>query len=682
LEEGQLHPRDLSAVVYYDNTSMTLERLLHTQAALGSDGEESWLRVMPSWTVSRLRLPSLIRRELSYDGLLLQEEHHRSHAASAFFPSPFDDAAILTVDGVGEWATGAIGVGSGGTIRLLQQMDFPNSLGLLYSAFTQFTGFKVNSGEYKMMGLAPYGEPRYVQAILEHLVDLKEDGSVELNLDYFGFLRRPSMTNQRFAELFGGPARKPDGWITQREMDLARSVQVVLEESILRMGRHAHRLTGAKRLCMAGGVALNCVANGRLLREGPFEELWIQPAAGDAGGALGAALDAYHTYFGSARNRSACARTIQGGSFLGPAFSDGEIQAFLRTHGYPHRMLGQEERAEESARQLAAGKVVGHFAGRMEFGPRALGARSILGDARNPDMQAKLNLKIKYRESFRPFAPSVLAEQAADYFELRCESPYMLLVAAVRKERRSFVNRLLGDDLTKVVRQRRSDIPAVTHIDYSARVQTIARLDHAPYYDLIRRFHQLTGCGVIVNTSFNVRGEPIVCSPYDAYRCFMRTDMDVLLLGNAMLVKEEQPPWPEAKGHVEREQDGEGMGSPAPALLAELRRLYRREFLPVAARLRQQGQVRVELDLRRRPTTWSDHRFPEAKSEIFVVPTAWDCTAPKSVAAAAAITRFWVPGAATEAFRDVLIGLLELGRRFPENSVPEERVSDSVYVLY
>jgi carbamoyltransferase len=682
LEEGGLHPRDLAAVVYYDNTPMTMERLLHTQAALAPEGLETWLQVMPSWAISRLRLPRQIRRDLRYDGLLLQEEHHRSHAASAFYPSPFDEAAILTVDGVGEWATATIGIGSGADIRLLRQMEFPHSLGLLYSAFTQFTGFKVNSGEYKMMGLAPYGEPRYVQTILDHLVDLKPDGSVELNLEYFGFLGRPTMTNERFAELFGGPARKPDGWITQREMDLARSVQAVTEESILRMGRHAHELTGAKRLCMAGGVALNCVANGRLLREGPFEELWIQPAAGDAGGALGAALDVYHTYFGKPRTTVAGGRAPQGGSLWGPAFSNEEVTAFLQTHGYPFRMLAPEERAVEGARQLAEGKVVGHFAGRMEFGPRALGGRSILGDPRNGDMQATLNLKIKYRESFRPFAPTVLSECTADYFDLRCESPYMLLVAPVRHERQHAVTRAPGDDLTKIVRQQRSDIPAVTHVDYSARVQTITRSDHPPYHDLINEFRRLTGCGVIVNTSFNVRGEPIVCTPYDAYRCFMRTEMDVLLLGNALLLKEEQPSWPEAKGHVEREEEPETETGIPPALLTGLRRIYTAEFCPAAARLRQAGGLRIDLRFRRVASTWTQHSSPASADAIFAIPPAWDADHPKATEAAAAIARHWAPGPASEALQSLLVRLLELTARFPEASLGRERVSDSVYVLY
>ncbi|HKA40325.1 MAG TPA: carbamoyltransferase N-terminal domain-containing protein, partial [Burkholderiales bacterium] len=507
LEQGGIGPAQLAAVVYYDNTPLTFERILHSQYAAGERAAAMWKRVLPSWLRYKLHLPRLIREYLHYDGLILQDMHHRSHAASAFYPSPFERAAILTIDGVGEWATASLGRGEGERVELIKEMRFPHSLGLLYSAFTQFTGFKVNSGEYKMMGLAPYGRPRYVREILDNLVDVKGDGSLELNLDYFGFLESFSMTNQRFAELFGGPARAPESRITRREMDLARSIQVVTEEVMLRMARTAHRLTGETKLCLAGGVALNCVANGRLLREGPFDDLWIQPAAGDSGGALGAALDVYHTYFGGPRPLERNARPRQGGSYWGPEFSDEEIEAYLDTNGYPYRRLSDNERTDYLADRLVEGKVVGHFSGRLEYGPRALGARSILGDARNRDMQAELNLKIKYRESFRPFAPSVLAEDVAEYFELDRESPYMLLVAPVREERRKPLEPADEDqeDLLPIVRQARSDVPAVTHVDYSARIQTVCRADHPVYYGLIRRFKEKTGCGVIVNTSFNVR---------------------------------------------------------------------------------------------------------------------------------------------------------------------------------
>jgi carbamoyltransferase len=681
LEEGGIHQHDLAAVVYYDNAPLTFERLLHTQLAVGSKGEDAWMRVTPSWVQHKLYLPQLIRRHLRYSGLILQEIHHRSHAASAFYPSPFERAAILTIDGVGEWATAAIGVGSQSQIRLLKEMSFPNSLGLLYSAFTQFTGFKVNSGEYKMMGLAPYGEPRYVDAIYEHLADLKEDGSMELNLDYFAYLSEPTMTNERFAELFGGPARKPDSWITQREMDLARSIQVVTEEAVLRMAQHAQQLTGEKKLCLAGGVALNCVANGRLLREGPFEDIWIQPAAGDAGSALGAALDAYHTYFNKPRVVPSNRRPPQKGSCWGPKFSQEEIRAFLDTHGYPYRVLAPSERAETIARILQSGKVVGHFSGRTEFGPRALGARSILGDARNEDMQVNLNLKIKYRESFRPFAPTVLVERVGDYFELDRESPYMLLVAAVKKSRRKTFQRSPGD-LLAVVRQTRSDIPAVTHVDYSARIQTITREDHPAYYELIRAFEKLTGCAVIVNTSFNVRGEPIVCTPYDAYRCFMRTDMDVLVLENCLLLKDEQPTWPESKGHFEEHND-KPRESYKDSFIKALHKLYLKEFLPAAARLQNQGVGQVPTELQPAPTTWVDY-LDQSPETIFSIPPELDDPTPDPTRMAQAITRFWRPGLAAETLYPILVKLLELGQRFsePEAGELEEQVGESVYVMY
>jgi len=683
-EEGGIQQNDLAAVVYYDNAPLTFERLMHTLAAVGPEGEDAWARTMPSWVQFKLHLPQLIRRYLKYDGLLLHEIHHRSHAASAFYPSPFERAAILTIDGVGEWATASIGVGHDRRIRLLEEMRFPHSLGLLYSAFTQFTGFKVNSGEYKMMGLAPYGEPRYVDTITQHLVHLKDDGSLELNLDYFAYLSQPTMTNERFAGLFGGPARKPEDRITQREMDIARSVQVVTEEAMLRMARHAHTLTGERTLCLSGGVALNCVANGRILREGPFEHLWIQPAAGDAGSALGAALDVYHNYFDRPRVRRANGRALQGASTWGPAFSSSEIAAFLDTHGYPYRVLPSSERARTIARLLDEGKVLGHFCGRTEFGPRALGARSILGDARNREMQVSLNLKIKYRESFRPFAPTVLAERAAQYFEIDRESPYMLLVAPVRATRRLPCERVGGSDLLAVVRQPRSDIPAVTHVDYSARIQTVTKEESPEYYELIRAFEERTGCAVIVNTSFNVRGEPIVCTPYDAYRCFMRTEMDVLVLGECLLVKEEQPPWPERKGHVENED----VEAPRPArdgqrpLVKALRAVYTREFAGTAERLRREGHLRLSTQLQQRTTMWVDQAESESPRDVFTIPAVLDTPTPEPESMAEAVTRFWASGAATDALAPVVVTLLALGRRFPAGETFNEEVSESIYVMF
>jgi carbamoyltransferase len=472
-------------------------------------------------------------------------EHHAAHAASAFFPSPFDEAAILTLDGVGEWATTTIGHGSGERLELLRSLDYPHSLGLLYSAITYFCGFKVNSGEYKLMGLAPYGQPVYEDVIRERLIHVCDDGSYRLNTSFFGYLDSNEMVSERFAELFEGSRRLPESRITRREMNLAASVQAVTDDIVLRCARHARAITGSRNLVLAGGVALNCVANGKLLRAGVFDDLWIQPAAGDAGGALGAALLVTHHHFGDARRRNPNGRDTQRGSYLGPAYASEEVRAFLDRHGYPYRRVSEDERARQVAEAIAEGKVVGYCVGRMEFGPRALGARSILGDPRRAETQAVMNLKIKFRESFRPFAPSVLAERVSDYFELDRESPYMLLVAPVRSDRRVPDDRTAfaagDDDMLSVVRQRRSDIPAVTHVDYSARIQTVHADDKPDYHAVLREFERLTGEAVIVNTSFNVRGEPIVCTPQDAYRCFMRSEIDLLVLDDCLLEKAAQP---------------------------------------------------------------------------------------------------------------------------------------------
>jgi carbamoyltransferase len=682
LEQAGIQQGDLDAVVYYDNAALTFERLMHTLAATAPDSEDAWQRILPSWVRFKLHLPALIRRELKYDGPILQEVHHRSHAASAFYPSPFERAAILTIDGVGEWATASIGQGEGSTVRLLREMKFPNSIGLLYSAFTQFTGFKVNSGEYKMMGLAPYGEPKYVDAILSHLVDLAGDGSITLKLPYFDFLTRPSMTGERFAELFDGPARPPDSRITRREMHIAKSIQVVTEEAMLRMARHARELTGETRLCMAGGVVLNCVANGRILREGPFEEIWMQPAAGDAGCALGAALDAWHTYYGGKRSRREDGRSTQGGSYLGPAYGPDEIGSFLDTWGYPNERLDPAERADTIAALLEQGKVVGHFCGRTEFGPRALGARSILGDPRNAETQVNLNLKIKYRESFRPFAPSVLAERVGDYFELDRESPYMLLVAPVKEERQ--IPFELGDreDMLEVVREPRSDVPAITHVDYSARVQSVSRHDNPEYWELIRAFERRTGCGVIVNTSFNVRGEPIVNTPYDAYRCFMRTEMDALVLGDFILYKPDQPDWPEPKGHIE-EHDTTPAALPDDPLNARLRKLYSGTFAGIGERLQTSRALLIPPG-GNVASTWEEYRGADSPKQVFEVPHELDAGGDgvDGDAWAEALTRSWVGRDAVAELQPVLRELLRLGKRFPGRSALEEEVSDTIYVMF
>lgn len=546
LQEAGISARDLTAVGFYDKPILKFERILESYLGVAPRGLKQFLLAGPLWIKEKLWMDRNLRAEMGgYPGDILYAEHHESHAASAFFPSPFQEAAILTMDGVGEWATASFGVGKGNDIQLLKETRWPDSLGLLYSAFTYYTGFKVNSGEYKVMGLAPYGEPRYVQQIYDHLMDLREDGSFRLNQEYFGYLDGLTMTNARFDELFGGPPRQPESNLTQKEMDLARSVQEVCEEVMLRMARTAHRETGQENLCLAGGVALNCVGNGRLLREGPFKRLWIQPAAGDAGGALGVAQLIWHRKFNGARTPDSKRDTMKG-AYLGPQFSEAEIQAFLDQVGAVYHKLERTSLLDTTARLLADEKIIGWFNGRMEFGPRALGSRSILGDPRSPRMQAQMNLKIKFREGFRPFAPSVLRERVADYFELDTDSPYMLLVAPVKRERQlqptDGQRGLWGIEQLNVVR---SDIPAVTHIDYSARVQTVTRDVNPDYYDLIRAFDGLTGCPVVVNTSFNVRGEPIVCTPKDAHTCFMRTHIDALVLGPFLLHKEEQAEWHE-----------------------------------------------------------------------------------------------------------------------------------------
>ena len=525
---------------FYDKPLLKFERIIETYFGVVPRGFRSFLKAGPLWLKEKLYTNKLLREPLEYSGPLLYGEHHESHAASAFYPSPFEEAAVLTIDGVGEWATASYGVGRGNRLELLRELHWPDSLGLLYSAMTYFTGFKVNSGEYKVMGLAPYGEPKYVDVIHRELLDLREDGSFRLNQKYFNYLAGLTMTSPAMNDLLGGPPREPESRLTQREMDVARSVQDVCEEIMLRMARTVHRETGLDDLCLAGGVALNCVGNGRILREGPFKRIWIQPAAGDAGGALGVAQLVWHQYLGNPRTPAP--GDGMRGAYLGPSYAPEEIEAFLLEQGAPAERLEPCALQQRVADLLVGEKIVGWFDGRMEFGPRALGARSILGDPRSPKMQAQMNIKIKFREGFRPFAPSVLREDVAEYFELDTDSPYMLLVAPVRAERRipmtADQRNLWGIDKLNVPR---SDIPAVTHIDYSARIQTVTRETNPNYYGLLQAFKQRTGCGVLVNTSFNVRGEPIVCSPADAYRCFMRTHIDYLVLGPFLLDKAAQP---------------------------------------------------------------------------------------------------------------------------------------------
>jgi carbamoyltransferase len=551
LREGGIELRDVNYLVFYDKPLVKFERLLETYLGFAPKGVQSFLAAMPVWMKEKLLLRSLLVKEflVHADGMtkaelppVLFSEHHESHAASAFFASPYEQAVVLCMDGVGEWATTSAWKGVGNRLAPLWEIPFPHSLGLLYSAFTYYTGFKVNSGEYKVMGLAPYGEPKYVKAIYEHLIDVKPDGTFRLNMEYFNYCTGLTMTGRKFDEVFGGPPRKPESKLTQREMDLARSIQEVTEEVMLRLSRTLHRETGVENLCLAGGVALNCVGNGRILREGPFKGLWIQPAAGDAGGALGAALSVWHQFEDNQRISDGKQDKMHG-SYLGPSFSNEEIERSLKEKGSPYVRLDDAALVERVADELTAEKVVGWLQGRMEFGPRALGGRSILGDARSAKMQSVMNLKIKYRESFRPFAPSVLRERVSDYFDLNEDSPYMLIVAPVLERRRRPMTQtqkdLWGIDLLNVPR---SDIPAITHLDYSARVQTVHEDTNPRYYRLLKAFEAKTGYAVLVNTSFNVRGEPIVCTPEDAYRCFMRTEMDVLVLENCVLYKSDQKP--------------------------------------------------------------------------------------------------------------------------------------------
>ena len=551
LQEAGTSIGKLDQIVFYDKPLVKFERLLETYLSYAPKGFRSFLAAMPVWLKEKLYLKSTLKKELSTLGECQQQElppllfaeHHQSHAASAFFPSPYESAAVLCLDGVGEWATTSAWLGKGNELKPLWEIDFPHSLGLLYSAFTYYTGFKVNSGEYKLMGLAPYGEPKYVDLIYDNLLDLKDDGTFRLDMKYFNYCTGLTMTNKHFDKLFGGPARKPETDISQREMDIAASIQVVTEDVVMRLAKTLHAETGEDYLCLAGGVALNCVANGKLLREGPYKDIWIQPAAGDAGGSLGAAMAAWYDYNGGNGRHPNGADTMAG-SYLGPRFDGAEIRRQLDAVNAKYIQLEDDKLMARLVDILATENVVGWFQGRMEFGPRALGGRSIIGDPRSAKMQSVMNLKIKYRESFRPFAPSVLAEKVNDFFELDKTSPYMLIVAPVKEELRIPMTveqqQLFGIEKLNL---KRSELPAITHVDYSARVQTVHEHTNPRYYKLLKAFYEKTGCGVLVNTSFNVRGEPIVCTPSDAYRCFMRTEMDYLVIENFVLAKSDQPEW-------------------------------------------------------------------------------------------------------------------------------------------
>ncbi len=542
LKQGNIDISQVDYVVFYEKPFLKFERILETYLSFAPFGISSFLKAMPTWLKQKLWMKINIAKELNYSGKVLFAEHHESHAGSAFFPSPFAQAAFLTLDGVGEHTTASYGIGENNKIKILAELDFPHSLGMLYSAFTYYTGFKVNSGEYKVMGLAPYGEPKYVDLILNNLIDLKEDGSFHINMDYFNYTRGITMTNDKFSKLFGGNPRKPESPLTQKEMDLARSIQEVTNMIVLKMAKYVKKITGEKNLVLAGGVALNCVSNGKLLRSGIFDNIWIQPAAGDAGGALGAALFVWYQYLGNNRSTNEINDSIKG-SYLGPEYSDSEIKEYLEKNKIPYTRLTNDNIPEEISDLINDQKVIGWFQGRMEFGPRALGARSIIGDARSPKMQDAMNIKIKFRESFRPFAPSILKEKVSDYFEIdkKHDSPYMLIVADLKKEYRKEIpeekRSLFGIDLLNVVR---SHIPAVTHVDYSARLQTVDSVTNPLYHKMISALDRKYNCPVVINTSFNVRGEPIVCTPENAYVCFMRTDIDYLILGNYLLDKKAQ----------------------------------------------------------------------------------------------------------------------------------------------
>jgi carbamoyltransferase len=543
LEEAEIDGSDLSAIAFYDDPALTADRIIRSSIAFAPASQNHFTKAVKSFFGVKPYFKHYVEKMLNCDVPIYHSRHHYSHAASAFYPSPFDEAAILCVDGVGEWATTSLGVGKGDSVKILKEIRYPHSLGLLYSAFTYYCGFRVNSGEYKLMGLAPYGKPVYADKIKANLIDIKADGSFRLNLDYFDYQNGAALTSERFNQLFDGSPRMPESRITRKEMDMAASIQVVTEEIMIKLARYLRQLTGAPNLCLAGGVALNCVANGKILREGIFDGVWIQPAAGDAGGAIGAAYLADIEKLGGKRVMPANANDLQSGSFIGPEYKDNEIAAFLqRTGAIHHKLNAADGGASEIAKQLSEEKIVGMFSGRMEFGPRALGGRSILGDPRSADTQSRMNLKIKFRESFRPFAPIVLKSRASDYFEIDSDSPYMLLVAPVKEEHRLYPEAVPdSEDMLQIVNSVRSDVPAITHVDYSARIQTVTEDVNPRMHSVLKAFETLTGCPVLVNSSFNVRGEPIVCTPEDAYRCFLRTEIDALVLGNFILYRSEQP---------------------------------------------------------------------------------------------------------------------------------------------
>ena len=669
LEEAGINSDKLDAIVYYDNAYLTLERVFWSYLKTFPKSLASWQKYIPRWLAYKIFIPNLIRKNLNYNGKILHNEHHRSHLASAFFPSPFYKSAILTIDGVGEWATASIGVGENNNIKMLKEMSYPNSVGLLYSAFTQFLGFKVNSGEYKMMGLAPYGKPIYVDLILKHLVELKEDGSILINQDYFSYLDGSVMTNEKFAKLFGGPARKPETKITKREMDLASSIQKVTEKIIFNMASYTKKLTGSENLCLSGGVALNCVANGHLMKSNLFKDLWIQPASGDAGSSLGCAYDAYFSYFNNERVLGENNSSLQSGSLLGPSWTNIEIQSFLHSADAKYNYYANDnEKNKIIAKKVKDGKVVGLFLGRSEFGPRALGSRSIIGDPRNKDMQARLNLKIKFRESFRPFAPAILQEKTKSYFELEKQSPYMMLVAPVNNEKRLPLQNNKTEDMLKIVRQARSEIPAVTHVDYSARVQTVDKKLNYKFHEIIEEFDNQTGCPLVINTSFNVRGEPIVNSPVDAYRCFMNTNMDILVLENFILEKNEQnnlvlKNWNIPKKNLRK-------------------KINKKDFLSNELSAIYSKIKKIDSNFNFEEKGWKNHSDSGLR-KIFEIPKALDDQNYDPTNMTEEIIKYWNNKNFARETSNIIIDLLKLSKKYKTNQLKfDEEVSDTMYEMF
>jgi len=677
LEKGNIQQEDLAGIAYYDNSYLTLERMLWSFAKTVPNSEKAWCNAMPSWVKYKLFIPKLIRENLKYKGKIFQNFHHRSHLASAFFASPYKKAAILTVDGVGEWTTASIGIGNGNKIKMLKEMNFPDSIGILYSAFTQFTGFKVNSGEYKMMGLAPYGKPIYTDIILKEIINLNKDGSIKINQKYFSYLNGSVMTNKKFADLFGGPGRTPESRITKREMDIACSIQKVTEKIILTIAKYAKKITKADYLCMSGGVALNCVANGYLDRKNIFKEIWVQPASGDAGSSLGCALDVYYNYFGKIRRSRKDKRPLQLGSFWGPEWNNDEIKSFLDTENIKYTFFkNKKEKYSLVSKCLEDAKVVGYFSGRSEFGPRALGSRSILADPRNKDMQTVINLKIKRRESFRPFAPAVLANKADQFFELNKKSPYMMFVSPVVQSRRLAFNRGDEEDMLKIVKQSRSDVPAVTHIDYSARVQTVEELDNKDFYNLIETFNNLTGCPLLINTSFNIRGEPIVNTPMEAYRCFVNTDMDVLVLGNFILFKENQDIFDKDRWAYDNFTDDKGK-EVDNFLKRKLKNLYKKDFIALSNKF-----YINSLDKEKETSTWIDVKKHVNSKKVFNISAALDGENHNPKRMTKKIIQHWNHKSLKKIFEPIIFKLLRLSEKQPLTENTDSKVSDKMYEMF